>query len=520
MTMPRRIIFLFIALSLASTSPLWAQKVKKEEVAKQIKEFEKFYANKNKHLRKAAVDGLGDCNSPKVIPYLLSALKDKESIVLDSVGPALAKQTTKEALADLTRVLKNDKNLEHRLIIMEAFKTTRPKVAYNLLLSFVGGKVFELRLVAAELLALMPQDGTRSGDVLMTLTEDREPQIRLVAIDALIALRHKKALDRVLVLMKNDKDWRVKATAIAATVTFREKRCIEPLIDILENGEGRLKEDAHHALLKLTGKQYSSNPKRWRSWWKRAKDRFEVPTEEEMKKKAEELKKAMAAYESDDDSSPPFLGIKTKSKRILFILDISGSMQDLVIPAGTSEEKKKKFRELYGEGDTKIDLCRNQLISTIAGLKKHVKFNILLFDSEIHPWKKKLVKASAGNRNQAFKFLADLTPQTIKNRMIKEDKAGTNTFAALNWAFGLKKIPQKKPSKNHKIEGDTVFLLTDGLPSVGRMIDVNELLRYFRVVNRRAKIVFHTLTFGAGNNGLLEPMATTSGGRFVSVTLN
>jgi HEAT repeat protein len=517
--MNQRISLLLLSILLTCTAtPLWAQKAKKEDVAKAIKEFEKFYANKNHHLRKAAVDGIGDTNSEKVVKHILSALSDKSDIVRAAVSPALAKQTTKEALALLTRELNASSKLDYKLAILDAFKETRPKVAYKTILKMAEGKVFELKLVAAELLALLPPEGSKSGDALMALTEDKQAQMRLVAIDGLIAIKHKDALDRVLILMDEDKDWRVKATAIAATVMFREKKCIQPLIKMLESGEGRLKEDAHHALVRLTGKQYSNNPVRWRKWWTKAQGRFVVPTEAELKKKEAELKAAMAAYESSEDS-PPFLGIKTKSQRILFILDVSGSMQDLVIPTGTSKEKVEKFRELYGEGDTKIDLCRNQLINTIAGLKKHVKFNILLFDSEIRPWKKKLVSATAGKRNQAFKFLADLTPETIKDRLVRDDKGGTNTFAALNWAFGLKKGPQEKPSKNHTVAGDTVFLLTDGLPSVGRMIDVNELLRYFTVVNRRAKIVFHTLTFGTGNSGFLEPMATLSGGRFVSVNL-
>ncbi len=507
-----------LLIGLASTFS-FGQEAKKEEVAQAIKEFKKFYSNENKHLRKAAVEGIGDCNSEKVVPYILSALKDKEEVVRSAVLPALEKQNTPKALALLTRAVKNAKKIETKVIILESFKKTRPKVAYNSVLKMAEGKVFELRLLAAELLGVLPAKGSASSDALLKLLDAKEPQIRLVAIDSLIGLKFKGALDRCILLMQEDKDWRVKATAIAACVPFRAKRSIEPLMDILESGEGRLREDAHRALVKLTGKQYSSNPSRWRSWWKRAKNRFKVPTEAEIKKKEKELEEAMAAYGSSGGDPPPFLGIKTKSKRILFVLDISGSMVDLVIPYGTSEERVKKFRKLYGEGTTKIDLCRNQLINTIAGLKKHVKFNILLFDAEIHPWKKKLVKASAGNRNLALKFLADLTPDRIKRRVAKEDKGGTNTFAALNWAFGLKKTPQKKPSKNHKVEGDTVFFLTDGMPSVGRMKDINELLRYFTVVNRRAKIVFHTMTFGAGNNSFLEPMAKLSGGRFVSVIL-
>ena len=518
-TMLSRFALVLLALAAAFT-PLHAQKkVDRKALEAAVKEFQRFYSDENKHLRKAAVDDLGACNHPEVIPFLLKALKDKEVIVRRAVEPALAKQVSPEALALLTRTLKKTRDEELQLAILGAFKQSRPKVALDTVLKIAREGSFATRVVAAELLPLLPQDGGRAGDLLLELTRDREPQIRLIAIDGLMALKHKKALDQVIEIMDQDKDWRVKASAIAACASFREKRCIEPLLNVLENGKGRLKEDAHRALLNLTGLRYSNNPKTWRSWWKRARSYFKVPTEEEIQKKRAQIRKAMAAYGAED-KSPPFLGIKTKSQRILFILDVSGSMRDLVVPKGSDPEKLKRFRELYGPGETKIDLSRNQLINTIARLGKHVKFNILLFDSEIRPWKKKLVSASGGNKNMAFKFLGRLTPESIERRVAKDDKGGTNTFAALNWAFGLTKKPQKKPTKNHKVESDTVFFLTDGLPSAGRLIDVNELLRYFRVVNRRAKIVFHTITFGTGNESFLRPMAESSGGRFVAVALD
>ncbi|MCB9834227.1 MAG: hypothetical protein H6807_17320 [Planctomycetes bacterium] len=509
---------------LVLAQPLHAQpkkEVTNKEAETALEEFNKFFGNANEHVRKAAVDQLGDCNHAKSVMPLLSAWDDKSEIVKKSVSPALAKQSTPEALATLTRELKKTSDLGKKLAILEAFKVTRPKVAYDTIFKLSDDKVYELRLVATEILALMPPEDDRAQKRLIDLLQDKEPQIRLVAIDALVALQIKEAIDLCLDLARNDPDWRVQATAIAALAGLRDKKSVAPLIDMLENGEGRLREDAHKALVSLTGRSYAPDPKTWKDWWARVGSKFEIPTQAQLEEQRQKLKEAMAAYGGSPDDTPPFLGIRTKSQRILFILDVSGSMADKITMTGASPEKIEEFKKRYGEeAETKIDFCREELITTIANLGDHVRFNICLFDADVRPWKKSLQKATPGNKNVAIKFLSRLTTDEIKRRLIKDEKGGTNTFGALNFAFGLANEEQEIPSKNHTVDSDTVFFFTDGMPTYGRITDISELLRYFKVLNSRTKMVFHTLTFGTGNASLLKPMADLSGGQYVAVSFD
>jgi hypothetical protein len=55
------------------------------------------------------------------------------------------------------------------------------------------------------------------------------------------------------------------------------------------------------------------------------------------------------------------------------------------------------------------------------------------------------------------------------------------------------------------------------MPTAGRLTDPGELLRYFNVINRRTKIVFHTIAFGHANSSLMKPIADVSGGIYVEL---
>ena len=513
------LVFGFAAVfSLASLAP--AQKdqdgVDVKSAQAKIKEFKKFFGNSNEYVRKAAVEDLGECNHALCAKPLLAALSDKSDEVRSVVIPALRKQTTPAASHFLNRELAKQRKVEAQIAIMEVFRVTRPKVAFPTILKIAGNKKFASRVVAAEILGLYPAEVKKSAGLLLEMLRDANPQIRLIAIDALVKLQHAKLVDICLGLLKTEKDWRVKASAIAAIPPFRQKRTIEPLIRVFETEKGRLFDDTYRALLEITGEAYRPRPTRWRKWWKNNQKHFKVPTLAEMTARRKKQKASMAAYASGSTDKPPFHGINTKSKRMLFLLDVSFSMVDKVVMSTKDPRKAEAFKLRYGGYNTKVELAREELIRYVATLEPHVKFNIILFSSVIKPWKSNLVSANSGNRNSALKMLSRITPDWIAANT-NAGHGGTNTFGALNLALGLKDKPQKKPSKNHKVEGDTVFFMTDGMPEIGLITDPNELVEYVLEVNKRAKIVFHTLTFDQGNANFLKRLADGTGGQYVVI---
>ena len=512
---------LLLGLISSAATPAPDEEATRTQAEAAIKQFEQFYANKNQHVRKAAVMGLADCNHELAVEPLIGAIADESTLVRDQVPLALARQSTSKAFVAMLRTLKTTRKVDIQLALLEAFKVTRPPLVYDTVLKLAAKGAFETKIVTAELLGLLPQKGSRSEEALLALLDDKSPQIRLAAIDSLGQLGSASLADTCMRILVEDDDWRVRASCVDALAEFRLKETIPPLISAMESEEGRLQDDIHDALVQITGElDQTADPQSWQKWWDRVGDRWEVPSKEEVERRRKQRNAGDRQYAPALRKYTPFVGIETRSRRMLFLLDISGSMADQLSMVGADAARIKAFKEQFGDYEHKIELAREHLINTIATLPSYVKFNIITFHTDVKHWKKGLVAANTGNKNNAIRFLARLTPSELRNLSNSTQEAGrTNTFDVLNAAFRLTKKPTARPTKNHTVEADTAFLVTDGLPTAGRLTDPDELLRYFMTINRRTKMVFHCITFGYGNESLLKPIAETSSGQYLVITL-
>jgi hypothetical protein len=99
----------------------------------------------------------------------------------------------------------------------------------------------------------------------------------------------------------------------------------------------------------------------------------------------------------------------------------------------------------------------------------------------------------------------------------------TNTLKALMYPFGIDpENPPKaattgapKAAIANKI--DTVYFLSDGRPSVGRLVDTNEIRKEVRQWNDLYRIVFHAIAIGEFQKEFLRDLATENGGVFVDL---
>ena len=496
-----------------------------KDVAAALKAFEHYYADKNEHVRKAAVADVAAVDHVAVVEAVLRALGDDSLVVREEAERALERFRSTEALALLVDKVTKPKSWDLAPAIFQAFKVSRPDGAYEpALVAAESSPSFEAKLAAIELLPLLASREGRSEAALAKLVVDKEPLVRLAALDGLGTLKAEALAPSCIERLapKVEADWRVRAAAVAALRKLRVKEAIPALIDALEREDGRLKDDCQQALLDLTGGAvFARDVADWRTWWGAAQASFKVPTLAELEDRKKKLEKAEGPYAPPKERGyAPFVGIETRSKRILFIIDVSGSMSEKLVLSKKDPKRYDDFIKRYGLHETKIELAREELIKTIAGLESFVKFNIATFHTTVTMWKPDLMAATGGNKNAAIKFLADLTPEKVNSDAnATPDSGRTNTFDALNVAFNLAKTPNAKPSKNHKVESDTVFFLSDGMATAGRIQDPGELLRYFTTVNARAKIVFHTIAFGHGNVSLMQPIADRSGGQYVVIAL-
>ena len=188
-------------------------------------------------------------------------------------------------------------------------------------------------------------------------------------------------------------------------------------------------------------------------------------------------------------------GIETYSRRLVYIIDMSSSMEEDVDRELTNSVKKKG-EETKGNDDgkdakrrrkidwskikTKYDLAKAELLRSMWALPEpkdkkkrksskykdegNVAFTIIAYNSDIEIWEEKLVESSEKNKVRAEKWIERL--KTGKK---------TNIYGALTTGFNLAegKLQKKKKAtetgkKDQSIQVDTIFFLTDGYATTGR----------------------------------------------------
>ncbi|NRA97873.1 MAG: HEAT repeat domain-containing protein [Planctomycetes bacterium] len=516
----RHTIVTTLILVLALAASLAAQADSAQAKAA-LAEFKIYWKNENEFVRKAAIEELWATDHLFVTRQLLACLNDPSDVVVASATIGLGMQRNKLGVTELIQKMWRGRKRLERLAIIEAFKHSVPQQAYSAVLDLADDKDWEIRANGCELVARYNDHEGQGLGAVLPLAKDREALVRLAAMDAIVLLRNSRGHTAGLEGLK-DRDWRVRAASIKICRQYRRKSSIDPLIALLKDEHGRLVDDAAAALRDICDRDIPGDHERWTKWWTRAKDRFKVPTAAEVAERKRKESVRRVGYDPPRQSDyPPYHGIKTRSRRILFVIDISTSMADNLTIDHENREAVEEFRKRYGDLDqTKIEIARNELIDMVEGLKSFAKFNIITFNSKAHSWRKTMVKATGGNKSKAIKMLARLTPATVAPtgglRRAGTIQGRTNTFEALNACFGVF-TGDEVDKKAFKTEADTVFFLSDGNPSTGRITQPQALTDYVATVNKRARLVIHTVSFGNANKQLMAIIAQQSGGQFVMI---
>ena len=152
---------------------------------------------------------------------------------------------------------------------------------------------------------------------------------------------------------------------------------------------------------------------------------------------------------------------------------------------------------------------------------------VLSFCARVKWWKKRLVPSNILNRNSAVKFVRGLKPlggamagfrsrAHLNQAALEEGK--TNTYGALMSALG---IDEEKGSESYsrdlKSEVDTIYFLSDGSPTVGKVIDQDEIRAEVKKANKVRKIVIHTIAIGDFRKNFMKSLAKENGGVYVDL---
>jgi HEAT repeat protein len=479
-----------------------------------VAEFKKYFREyKDTATRVEAVLSLLDCESPSVVEALVPILKLEDPEVVRSAVRVLGSFETRPPVDAMLARLESDKTEVVRVGLLRALAEGRyPDVGASVTV-LLADKAWDVRRRAVQALAALGDPAC--AEALAPLCDDVEPGVACAAFEGLAALRSPLVVPPAIRHL-NDEVWQVRASAIAALRQVRRRESIEPLIQRMAVEEGRLVADIGEALGEITGRFFGQRLESWQGFWDTFKDKFEIPSDEELAQRKAKAKENAEKYKPSGPQTT-YHGIETPSRKILFVIDVSGSMENLVV-------EEERFADGGYPSMLRIDIVKTELQRTLDGLEPYVEFNIIAFATDVKFWSKDLVRANVVKKSAARDWVGKLEALggASKEDLARVGLVGTanleagktNTYGALAAALG---IDSEKKSDDYEVAVDTIFFLSDGRPSAGKYVDPDDILREIKTANELRKIVVHTIAIGEFQKDFMKRLAEENGGVFVDL---
>lgn len=358
--------------------------------------------------------------------------------------------------------------------------------------SLLDSKDAQLRLVAIEGLGRIAADEERWRTRLRYLAGASDPIDRLGAARAMAALPTADAATGLYGLMEDD-DWRVRLEVVQRLAIVRDGASVGILVGRMQVDTGRIRRAIAESLRVLTGEDHGNTAGRWVAWWKDNETGYVLPSLEDAQARLAELAEARA----ESRTVATFYGLPVYSDRVVFVFDTSGSMN---APSFSMNPRTAGPPTTGGSGGTAMEIARGELDQLLKRLPDGAKCNIIFFGDKLDTWKRRLTELDARSRKNVLKFIAE-----------KEADGQTALYDALLEAFDDDEV-------------DTIYLLSDGLPSVGDLIDPHEIRAAIAEMNAVRQIEIHGVDLSrsslAGFLGRSVPLvrwlAEDSGGRFIA----
>jgi uncharacterized protein YegL len=295
----------------------------------------------------------------------------------------------------------------------------------------------------------------------------------------------------------DDARWSVRAAALAALERTPCREAVDAIIARFPKEEGRLRDDCVRALVALTGGDVARTPEAWAQYWAMRRETWTGPPPKVDPDKPPPNPNAPFAggVPASEGKKTGFFGIDLKSRRLVFVIDLSGSM---------NEKASDKSKE------TRADVAKAELVRAVRALEDGSLFSIVLYSNDVRVWKPEMVTANADTRKAAVEFIE-------KAAVV----GGTATFDALAAALVLGDVGKGKaraPDGTGDAKLDTVLLLSDGKPTAGRYVDPDQIRAAVKDLNKLRGIAIHSIAFGKdADDKFMEGRAKDAGGTFLKM---
>lgn len=376
--------------------------------------------------------------------YLMRILPGVAACFLLAAAPAAAKSDDAEfnqAKKALEQAMAGDDSDAIVAAIETVAADASPRAADLLLIAATSDKVptprvYEGFIAGLRTLAQAEDVRTHLVNTLDRKTEPKQWAQRSFLCDALSTVEGAAVTTAIAERLKDNTAYVISAAAKALAVR-RDKAGVVALIDALKDLEKKKDVpwlDVRQALTAICGYDFESH-KEWTAFWAAEGEKFDP---------AKSRGNTSETTTEIRDEAKFFTEVIV-SKRVVFVIDVSGSMKEKDIPVegdgggGTNERPGTGARVLA----TRIDVVKKALIAAIKGLKSDVRFNIVAFSTGSRSWRpaeKGLQSAGDAAKQDAIRWVAAL-----------EADGATETDTALEEAF-------------KSLEMNTIVLLSDGQP--------------------------------------------------------
>ncbi len=381
-----------------------------------------------------------------------------------------------------------------------------PKAIEALVSVGLGGDNYGVeRYIGSKLVGL--PEGEAFERVCQLATKDRRAPVRVI-LTLVLASRKELAANSAVLTNLYDNDPSVALTAVEALAKKENMSSVDHLIEALarlekaRNADSLLAYEIRKCLLKITGEDFKRADD-WRNFWTPRKDNYKKPD-------PREVKKGMTSVRKDP---PAFFGMEVVAKNVIFLLDVSGSMEKIdKLPENPGEnspgggaggtgvgapEDDKPKDSAPNPARQRLKRVQNELIRTIEKLPDDVMFNIITFNHEIKFLAQGLKKATSRNKREAISYVRNFAAQ-----------GETWTDHALKQAFSA---PQLR----------AIFLLSDGAPRRDNtLLDTGPILQWVREANRFRRVRLNTVGFAqAGKNlrSFMRNLARQNNGEYIEL---
>ncbi len=405
--------------------------------------------------RIVAMYSIGKIGDMKAVKRMYRKVREestaRDSVLADYLGPALARATDPSVGPWLVEEVLSSGNKLLRLSAIEALGSLRTAEAsepLRHLLEKERKKAQPDPHMIHEILRALGQIGDDpSRGIVLAAAADAEWRYRLAAAEVLLDhVRDEKGLGAMRKLLKDDVPI-VRETAVIAAGKAKMEPLFEEMIVVMREGNLRAKKASYDAMVATSGVDHGYAPDVWAKWWQE-------------KKKGNAG--AAGAATKERISVATYYDFRIFTDRVLFIIDVSGSME---------------WPENRQGSPNRMDVAKRELVKVIKALDEKTLFNLATFAGHVSTWKKDgEVPATDANKKDALAW--------IEGALLP--RGPTNTYGALT--EGLERNPLI----------DTIYFLSDGIPSTGKYEVPEEVLVKLRYANRFRRVIINTVALAIG----------------------